>query len=736
MLKTRIIWQESFLKSQVDESLDSLSMIYQREKAVSQQLMNAIFDHDKTSDENRRKLFSEKISYLLENDGMLGNTFKPATSTGGRTALHFAAVTGDTKLIEMVKEKWGKDFFNQLEVGDGTLNLTPLQLAIFFENFEMANFLISLGAKTNVNTPLKSVNQLFLSVLIAEKDLEALKFCLALNPSNLLERNSFEQTFLSELVQEPLFNQVLKDLLAKEGIKEALNSPDIFGKRPADLAEANIDISQERIQNQMHAYLELKGWDTAFLPKKGHCEGFSALAAYYTSREKQSEYYQILQIISQWDGTLEGLAEQSQSLQSLSGNYTCLDELLQQCINDVVWFQHYLPLDKFMGFETNLRQGQLTELYEIVKKDATKFTKIAPSLTLKQASSGNIAEVLRLASLYPHSLVVLGGGNHATHAWVQEDKGFKYYDSNMPAELAAFYSSEKLAKFIENAKYKMLGKEGSSLEVDFYQLVEGESPQLAALPSSGAKLDAHSPNGFSPFHLAIFANNLELLEKYMLDEGLDINAPTKDGLTPLLFAMQKPGNEAIVQLLLKSKKIKLDGAIVLAAKLKETGILELLLTSGHTFDIDEKGSHDLCGLSDPDCIDLYLKLIPLPTPFSYAMKNNDLKALDLLIAHGMGFLGDWKTFAASNASLQTWQLLVNSPNFPHQGNLLSEYLYTILISKNKDKLQIMQLLLDKGANPNYIAETNKSILLCALERKEDEIFSLLLKHLIEISNKK
>lgn len=77
-----------------------------------------------------------------------------------------------------------------------------------------------------------------------------------------------------------------------------------------------------------------------------------------------------------------------------------------------------------------------------------------------------------------------------------------------------------------------------------------KNPELARLLlSKSVSPDLPDQQGFTPLHVAVEESSLSLAELLLLDERVDVNTYTKDGLTPLHYAV-KHANSKVVQLLL------------------------------------------------------------------------------------------------------------------------------------------------------------------------------------------
>ena len=80
-----------------------------------------------------------------------------------------------------------------------------------------------------------------------------------------------------------------------------------------------------------------------------------------------------------------------------------------------------------------------------------------------------------------------------------------------------------------------------------YSIVTAGTPVTEALLDAGADVNAATPDGVTALHIAAFdLANPNLL----LDRGAKVKVAAKRGETPLFIAAFRPGNAAVVRLLL------------------------------------------------------------------------------------------------------------------------------------------------------------------------------------------
>jgi len=192
---------------------------------------------------------------------------------------------------------------------------------------------------------------------------------------------------------------------------------------------------------------------------------------------------------------------------------------------------------------------------------------------------------------------------------------------------------KKLARLIQKTKYRDLGKRYNPMAIELmaYQYVlPGEKPKKPALASKKLKKGKNSPNGFTPFHLAIFAHDIEKLHALMQEKRGNPNAADSHGVTPLNLATHMGWTEG-VKALLKHPKVdmyKSVGAgslspIMAAIQNLNVEATLLLINHGANLFITPEERH---GLADIEASvkagqGNFLKLASIPAIIMSWMKN-------------------------------------------------------------------------------------------------------------------
>ena len=122
-------------------------------------------------------------------------------------------------------------------------------------------------------------------------------------------------------------------------------------------------------------------------------------------------------------------------------------------------------------------------------------------------------------------MLEFGGSRHATSARVLADGSIAYYDPNIPYPLKPFNYTMELTRIIQEFKYELLGFSSDKMDLQLmaYQYVEENTPPVIPEAIDFIKkgnTGAKSPNGFTPLHLAIYANDYDY--SYSFEKGTAI----------------------------------------------------------------------------------------------------------------------------------------------------------------------------------------------------------------------
>ena len=116
---------------------------------------------------------------------------------------------------------------------------------------------------------------------------------------------------------------------------EAITKQAVKKKKASDA----MNISQHHLLKNLCYYQKLLNQDHRLFESQGYCAGFSFLKLYYSTLGKRDEFFKILKLLSEWDGSYGALSQPFDSSMVFSSGSKTLHELLHQLSNDLVWFQ-------------------------------------------------------------------------------------------------------------------------------------------------------------------------------------------------------------------------------------------------------------------------------------------------------------------------------------------------------------------------------------------------------------
>lgn len=353
------------------------------------------------------------------------------------------------------------------------------------------------------------------------------------------------------------------DLLLKND--ELKDMKDLYGRTSADLTSTGDaltpqlrDLRQAVINKKLSAYLKLHHRNSdSIIDKEGNCNGWAFLFLIYASANNESEFYDILNTIASWDGSLASMNREDLPT-TLKGKYKNLQDLFEQVINDLAFYHHQTEaieaLKLKLDYKARIEQYALTQDKNVGRKLRHLFSFAGQALDRAQ-----LEEMLAFFAQWPGISVDIGGGKHAASLYITKDGQFKYFDPNFKNKVEAFSSAEALADHIFKFKYKALNQiKDNKIEINFdvYKFYnrqemipnfEVPTIQRPTLPSA---------NQFSPLHLAIMANNLGEIQN-ILSKEVRAQFLKKDiyGCTPLMRAFKMKNTHSALMLLEKLKSI-------------------------------------------------------------------------------------------------------------------------------------------------------------------------------------
>lgn len=174
----------------------------------------------------------------------------------------------------------------------------------------------------------------------------------------------------------------------------------------------------------------------SFIDDKGNCNGWSFLYPYYVSTGREREFNVLRKYVSKWKGDFK-FEELPIELRS---RYQNGNDVFQQLINDLVWFQHSpVKLQAIYGNDEKrkLTQDDRKRQYSMLKLPGLAITDLcffgdrvgAPRTIPNQ----NAIKVMEFYAQWPDSWIDITidiRGPHAVSAYITKEGKFKYFDSN------------------------------------------------------------------------------------------------------------------------------------------------------------------------------------------------------------------------------------------------------------------------------------------------------------------
>lgn len=397
----------------------------------------------------------------------------------------------------------------------------------------------------------------------------------------------------------------------------------------------------------------------------------------------------------------------SESLQLICPKYLSEEALLNQ-LEEKFIRQAPDPMSKYQALLDIAIQLNWTKVVEIVVKnkkipDLDALNRQGDTPLLKAARAGHY-EMVEL--LLEHGA----------------DPAFPDQAGNTPLIFAAHNGHTKAVRHLLENKNKALNVDarnnlGSTALLS--AAAKGRHEIISLLINYGAGPDLADEKGQTPLMWAVHAGHQQVVEKLLKSKEIEIDAKNRAGETALLVALKK-GSQKIVELLLDygadPNVTDRQGETFLAwASFKgHTEVVRALLKSGKIQNIDAK---DRWG----------------ETALSYAVSDRNLNMVQLLIEYNAnpmvgGFIRrPWKWVIDHN-EVEIFRHLLSSQQLAadrHEENMSEVLSYAVF----HQKPQIVQLLLEQGANPNLRDIVMKDTVLgVALYHQDLATIQLLLKY--------
>lgn len=400
--------------------------------------------------------------------------------TNDNTAIHIVAQKGNLKLLKTLLEhlEEDKDGLKQALFAKNRWGLTPLHIAIHNNSHECIQILLE---KMEINKFDPGVCDLFnetpLHYAVEKKNQQVITW--------------YEEHASHVFAQKSLYGHVPQEL-------ELIPIDQIrLDKKIISFLKCKKRLSDELLLNGRRDQLPA-GFKWNPHKKRWHipglCNGLSFLKAYYTNDNKTDYFFQAIEKISTWDESTDSLAQ----LLEPNMGYLTLDDLIEQWLNDIMWFQH----DKESApFTEMCAQDHIQKRFEMVRPSANKKLKQEGFLKLKV----NIQQLYELIELYRRSkceLLIHGedesGVKHVVNVSTCKENKWMYYDSNFKYRITESVNDEHLAQLLIASFFS---KRLEQMEINFCALVFDNAPE------SNLRDILHLPSvcGFTPLHKAQFA---------------------------------------------------------------------------------------------------------------------------------------------------------------------------------------------------------------------------------------
>lgn len=463
---------------------------------------------------------------------------------------------------------------------------TALYLSIVHENKNAVKKLLGKNANISLET-INGETVFHAAAKMGDSDIFALLLQRPDATKLLSKKNIFGETALDLAVKN-------KDM----GIIRLINGPwkDEYDKQLISDQEESIDIDQGSILKKLRYFLKSQYCDDSLVDQLGACNGFSFLEEHYHAMGMEDYYFDTLRLFSNWDGSEEALKQPFVSEAQMLYGYHNLGELMEQWINDIVWFQQELK-----GTFSELEQDQRFEQNEMVEANPL----LAPVILITDCYSINDLEQVKELAHYFKRLpegcrfefkTTGADEGHATAGHVGPDSTLIYYDPNIKQKTIPSSSSEEFAqRLIDhacigigygiNVKWCLFcfKKDVDQLK-ELPVLLEEEIPKTK---EESVQFQKKSPNGFTPLHLAVMFKNTALVKRLIMEGHCDVNAKDKYGRTVLDLALSNNYLEGMDVLFSSSLQLFYhDSAFDKISKLTDTSeSVQYMINSPHPFDL-------------------------------------------------------------------------------------------------------------------------------------------------------
>lgn len=617
---------------------------------------------------------------------------------------------------------------------------SALQAAVRFGEINTAIHLLALGADINWQNNLKYTA---LSIAIENNHFNAVKELLK-HHADISGKDVFGNTVL-HLAIAAGNDAILKELLLQSNASKLLLIKNIYGETPLDLAikTGNIkaqqllspgfaselgskshitELQQNKIIRNFLYYLRSQYRETDSANPDGYCNGFEFLFQYYTAKGMGDYFFNTLELLANWNGETS----------------TPMFEKFAEWLNDVSWFQH--SIEGFYTTSHNDRVGQYT-LVEKTKdympcpiSDNYGGFGVGDDLNEQQLN-----ELLSIFNKMPTGArLYFGGGEHATGAWLDDNRQLIYYDSNHRRRTAPLDNPQSLVEVLINTKYIWVKKNKPANEFPlifhfFYFEKDKQhfldpnyhifSPQ--EFPDSKEAARAYqnnSPNQLSHLHIALMTRCLPSLKRLLDDGFCDINAKGgSTNQTPMELAIRWDFKDAI-PLLLSNPNLSLDNPpFLLSAYNRDmTDVVNKVIANPKSKNLNELMNAAILK-NDLETIKQLIenKKVDIGTNSSFlcmAIDYDKTEIVEYLLLKGASITAAYQDKSAIAYAIYDWNAIREQKSFEviieHMDNLdiLDEQgKAAIHYAIEYGKHSLLKLLLEKGAKPDVVSHNQQTI---------------------------
>jgi ankyrin repeat protein len=676
---------------------------------------------------------------------LLTNDADRRSDVQGLTPLHYAALRGSPEIIEILLRN-GTDI-NETSA-DG---LTPLHRAAIEGHLKAVETLLERGADIN---KISADGLTPLRFAVINRHVEVVKAFLAkdhhINQNNL--------SVLESLCREG--NQIMLDYIYQLITKEYFTADLPINKKKIDAIQKTI-LHWAILCHQPMATITLlieQGADINAISPDGMTPLYIAALTGYLQAVELLLAKNANSNIACFDGTTPLFA----AARCGGGALEIVKLLLVEGVNIPYSNNGRTPLF------TAAQYGQLEVIELLVSNDATSLTDadnygVTPLIAAANNGHSKVVALLlaKGANLTcadhegrtPLFAAATEGHFEVVKLLLEKDAMITYTNDNMTAVHAAIIN-----RHLEVAKLLII-QAGN-----IHAIINGLNPLLALaadegdmelieiLLTAGANIDAPNIDGRTPLHYAAFHGSKEII-KILLAAGANIDATDINGVTPLYLATFYKHKE-IVDALLAARanpnipcndgKTPLHRAVYTGSK----EIVEALLAARANPNIpcnDGKtplhtavynGSKEIAGMLLAAGANINVSCNYYGTSLNIAALHGDLETMKVLLANGATIIPNNRNFtplhlAAQAGHCEAVKLLLVAGGIGEIDATTSDGATSLLLSITKENLQMVKLLLEKGAAVNAIAinpmnGTGRTPLLVAVYLGHLEVVKVLL----------